>query len=202
MLLGPNVVFVWSKLPLLSLFYPLIDRWGPHHLFLHLSAHHPLSPSMASMAASQPTLAAVLPRCATGRGIGGKCMWFSDENGAATAALEVPAGWASRQPRNHGRQCGSMAPWRKALREMDLAAAARLWRRRIRRIVERRRRDMTARQAEGARCARIWRRPPTPSRGRRNACSATSAGSGARRLKCRHGERGRRERTRGRRKEG
>ena len=97
-----------------TLFYPLIDRWGPHHLlppsFCPSSPLSFLSPSMASMVASQPTLAAVLPRCATGRGVGGKCMWFSDENGAATPALEVPAGWASRQPRSHGRQCGSMAP--------------------------------------------------------------------------------------------
>ena len=39
------------------------------------------------------------------------------------AAAPVPAGWAVRRPRSRGRR-GSAAPWRKALREMDLAAAA------------------------------------------------------------------------------
>ena len=47
----------------------------------------------------------------TGRGGGGKCVWFSDEDGAPAPALEVPAGWAgppAAEPREVARVGGSV----------------------------------------------------------------------------------------------
>ncbi|PUZ51491.1 hypothetical protein GQ55_6G191700 [Panicum hallii var. hallii] len=52
--------------------------------------------------------------------------WLPAPAGEASSspapALEVPVGWARRRPRSRGRR-GSAAPWRRALRELDLAAA-------------------------------------------------------------------------------
>jgi len=46
------------------------------------------------------------------------------EPSSSASLLEVPVGWAGRRPRSRGGLRGSPAPWRKALREMGLAAAA------------------------------------------------------------------------------